>query len=156
MIKKVYKVCHDNNILFGISPDGNIDNNYHKNYADVKKWMSEDNYIDFIMPQIYYGFLNQNKPFIDTSHEWESLLTNNIDYYVALAFYKVGREDYYAFSGKDEWILNNNIIMREIIVSRSIHNYHGFVLFRYDNLFDINQFTENSQVEANHVKNLLK
>ena len=157
MIQKVYQICHDKNISFGISPDGNIDNNYQKNYADVKRWMKEDNYIDFIMPQIYYGFYNQNKPFLDVSYEWESYLLNDrIHYYVALAFYKVGKEDYYAFSGKDEWIYNNNIMMREVIVSRNIHNYHGFVFFRYDNLFDQNQFTENSQMEVNHVKKLLK
>ena len=34
-------------------------------YADVKTWLSEDGYIDIIMPQIYYGFKNNLKPLYD-------------------------------------------------------------------------------------------
>ena len=58
LIKDVYKVCHKYGVKFGVSPDGNIDNNYNKVFADVKRWCSENKYIDFIMPQIYYGVFN--------------------------------------------------------------------------------------------------
>jgi len=58
LILKVHEECSKKNIKFGISPDGNIENNYNKNYADVKRWLSSDKYIDFIVPQIYYGFYN--------------------------------------------------------------------------------------------------
>ena len=97
MIKKVYKKCKEKNVLFGISPDGNIENNYTTHYADVKTWMSKEGYIDFIMPQIYYGFYNSSRDYINTLKEWENnLLNENIDLYVALAFYKVGQYDKYA------------------------------------------------------------
>ena len=36
---------------------------------------------------------------------------------------------------------NDNIIMREIVLSRNTKNYHGFILFRYDNVFDEKQYT---------------
>ena len=60
LVKDIYdKIKSINNkVLFGISPEGNIENNYNNNYADVKKWISEKGYIDYIMPQLYYGFLN--------------------------------------------------------------------------------------------------
>lgn len=156
MIKKVYNVCHNKKVKFGVSPDGNIENNYNKNYADVKKWMSSDGYIDFIMPQVYYGFYNSTKAYAKVIKEWESLVTNNnVDLLIALAFYKVGREDKYAKEGRDEWMLSNNIIMREIILSRNLAHYQGFALFRYDNLFDVENFTPNSINEIENMKKIL-
>ena len=59
LVKRVHDVTKKHNVLFGISPEGNISNNYSKNFADVKKWGSEDGYVDYLMPQIYYGFNNE-------------------------------------------------------------------------------------------------
>lgn len=157
MIKKVHKECSNKNIEFGISPDGNIENNYNKNYADVKTWLKEKDYIDFIMPQIYYGFYNSTRAYIKSIHEWESLIKNKeIDYYIALAFYKVGKEDKYAKTGFNEWIENDNIIMKEIILSRNLKNYKGFSLFRYDNIFDSNTYSSTSIKEIENLKKVLK
>ena len=157
MIKKVHEECQKKNILFGVSPDGNIDNNYDTHYADVARWLKEDDYVDFIMPQIYYGFYNGVRPFYDTSIEWVDLIkNNNIDYYVALAFYKVGKTDSYAKEGEYEWVNHNDIIMREVVASRFFRHYKGFSLFRYDDLFATNHFTNNSQEEVNNLKKILK
>ena len=157
MIKKVYKKCKEKNILFGISPDGNIENNYTTHYADVKTWMSKEGYIDFIMPQIYYGFYNSSRDYINTLKEWENnLLNENIDLYVALAFYKVGQYDKYARDGKNEWLENDDIIMREILLSRNTKNYKGFSLFRYDNIFNQDTFTNNSVKEIENLKKIIK
>ena len=157
MIEKVHLECKKKKIPFGVSPDGNIDNNYNKNYADVKLWMKSNKYIDFIMPQVYYGFYNSSRAYIDVIEEWESLLINKkIDLYIALAFYKVGTEDKYAKDGMYEWLNNNDIIMREIILSRNLKNYKGFALFRYDNIFDVSNYTSNSLKEIENMKKILK
>ena len=156
MIKKVHEVCEKKDIKFGVSPDGNIENNYNKVFADVKKWCSKDGYIDFVMPQIYYGFYNENKAFKKVVEEWEKIVTNdNVELMVALAFYKVGIVDNYAKSGKLEWTLNDDIIMREIIISRNLKNYDGFSLFRYDNLFDESSYTEMTMMEIENMKKVL-
>lgn len=156
MIEKVHKECQKKKVPFGVSPDGNIDNNYNKNYADVKLWMKSNNYIDFIMPQVYYGFYNSSRAYVDVIEEWESLLINKkIDLYIALAFYKVGTEDKYAKEGMYEWLNNDNIIMREVILSRNLKNYKGFALFRYDNVFDISNYTSNSIKEIENLKKIL-
>ena len=155
MIKRVHSVCRKKNILFGVSPDGNIDNNYSIHRADVKRWMSESDYIDFIMPQVYYGFYNSTKAYTLVTKEWESLLNNNIDLYIALAFYKVGVVDNYAKEGRDEWVLNDNIIMREVLLSRNLKNYKGFSLFRYDNLFETSYYNNNSIGEIENLKKII-
>ena len=156
MIKEVYSVCQKNKVLFGVSPDGNMENNYEKVFADVKKWCSEEGYIDFIMPQVYYGFYNEVKPFKTVVDEWESIITNEkIKLYIALAFYKVGEIDKYAKSGREEWINNNDIIMREILISRNLNKYQGFSLFRYDYVFDDDKYTSISKVEIENMKKVL-
>ena len=157
MIERVHDVCSKYDVLFGVSPDGNISNNYDKVFADVKTWMSSDKYIDYIMPQIYYGFFNESRAFKNTVDEWDSLITNDkIDLLVALAFYKVGKIDEYAKSGSLEWSLNSDIIMREIMLSRNLKHYNGFALFRYDNLFNESLFTETSMKEIENTKKILK
>ena len=125
LVKKTYDLIkdYDKNILFGISPDGNIDNNYNSNYVDTRLFCSEMGYIDYIMPQVYYGFLNSVKPFETTIKSWNNLITNNIDLIPALAFYKTGNIDNYAKEGINEWIEYNNIIAREVMLSRELTNY---------------------------------
>lgn len=155
MIKSIHELCKKKNVLFGVSPEGNIENNYEKNYADVKRWLKEENYIDFIMPQLYYGFENEKKPFYETSNEWSNLIENKVDLYPVLAFYKVGKKDFFAASGEEEWINNSNIIQREIIHSRSLKHYKGFILYRYDYLFLEEEFTDTSKDEIKNVKKII-
>lgn len=157
MIRSVYSICKEYNILFGISPDANIENNYNKLSADVYTWLSDNKYIDFIMPQVYYGFFNESKAFKNVIDEWEGLIKNpDIELMIALAFYKVGNEDKWARSGYNEWVNNSNIIMREIILSRNLKFYGGFSLFRYDYIFNDSMYTKNTLLEVENMKKVLK
>ena len=157
-IKTIYKLIKDynKNIIFSIAPDGNIENNYQLHFADVKKWLKENNYIDIIMPQVYYGFNNDLKPFEKTINEWNNLITNNVKIVPVLAFYKVGLEDTYAGNGKYEWVNNKDIIAKQIIYSKTLNHYQGFTLFRYEYLFNENLFNNNTKEELNNVLNLTK
>ena len=156
LIKKTYDLIksYDENILFGISPDGNIDNNYTSNYVDTKTFCSKEGYLDYIMPQVYYGFLNSVKPFEVTVKSWNELITNGIDLIPALAFYKTGNVDNYAKEGVNEWIEYNNIIAREVSLSRSLTNYDGFAIFRYDSIFG-DDISSTSFLEKENLKNIL-
>ena len=157
LIKKSYDLIkdYDKSILFGISPDGNIDNNYNSNYVDTRLFCSEKGYLDYIMPQVYYGFLNSVKPFEDTVKSWNNLITNGIDLIPALAFYKTGNIDEFAKEGVNEWIDYNNIIAREVMLSRELTNYSGFSIFRYDSLFS-NNLSLNAFLEKENLKNIIK
>ncbi|MDD6879132.1 MAG: family 10 glycosylhydrolase [bacterium] len=149
-IKKLNK-----NVLFGISPEGNIDNNYNSHYLDVKTILSNSDYVDFIMPQIYFGFENTKRPFVDTLNSWSELIKDDsINLIPALAFYKVGTYDQYAGEGSFEWINNSDIISRQVKQIRNITN--GFSLFRYDFLFSDKKRNNNTEYELNKLNELLK
>jgi len=157
MVRRVHKECLKKNVLFGISPEGNIENNYQYNYADVKKWLSSNEYVDFIMPQVYYGFYNSSRDYISVIKEWDNLIKNaDIQLIIALAFYKVGTIDDYAKNGKFEWVNNDNIIMKEIILSRNLSHYSGFSLYRYDSIFDKENYNSISLKELNNMKKVIK
>ena len=134
LIERVYKTIKKKNkeIIFSIAPDGNINNNYEYHYADVKTWLKESNYIDMIMPQIYYGFENEYSPFKKVLDNWLKLRENkNIQVVPVLASYKVGEIDKEAGTGKNEWIDNKNIIKEQISLINT-YNLNGYAFFRYD------------------------
>ena len=150
-IKKVNK-----NILFGISPEGNIENDYKKHYLNISEILSKKDYIDYIMPQIYFGFENTTKPYIKTIKEWNELITDKrIKLIPALAFYKSGNTDKYAKDGKDEWINNKNIITRQVEEARKLSQYTGFSLFRYDSIFDDVNINDSNKEELNNLLKIL-
>lgn len=156
LVRATYELVHSYNKIFGISPEGNIDNNYASNYADTKRWMGEKGYIDYIMPQIYFGFLNERKPFLKTILEWNSYIKlDDIKLLPALAFYKTGSKDNYAVSGSTEWQDNQNIIMKQVIASRGVSHYMGFSLFRYDYIFGDRYKTETTMKETEELLKLL-
>lgn len=158
LIKSVYEMIKftKNDVKFGIAPEGNIQNGYENSYLDVKKILSNKGYVDYVMPQIYFGFENQTRPFKETLDEWNSMIKDDyIKLIPALAFYKIGTTDKYALSGKNEWIENNDIINRQIVYSRGVSNYSGFSLFRYDYIFNENKHNMNTKEEIKHVKEII-
>ena len=154
MIKRTHDICTKKNIVFGVSPDGNINNNYEYLYADIYKWIDEE-YIDFIMPQVYYGLFNEKMPFYNTIKEWNEITKNKTKLYIALSLYKSGNIDKYAKSGIEEWINNKDIIKREVILSRNLSNYSGFSIFRYDHLFTEEIQNNNVKEEVNNLHKIL-
>lgn len=152
-IKRVYKLIkkRNQNIIFSIAPDGNINNNYKYHFADVKEWLKKLEYVDVIMPQIYYGFDNQYKPFEQTVKEWQNINEKNIKMVPVLAFYKVGKIDEDAGSGMNEWKENKDIIMKQInYINNQLGN--GYALFRYDFLFNENYVNDNILNEIENIK----
>ncbi|MEG1597017.1 MAG: family 10 glycosylhydrolase [Bacilli bacterium] len=156
LVKKIYRLTKTNNIKLSISLEGNIENNYLFNYADLKKWLSEEGYLDYVMPQIYFGFNNERKPYLETVKIWNDLIKiKSIKLIPAISSYKIGQEDINALGGKDEWLNNNDILMKQVLVSRNLSNYIGFSIFRYEYLFNDKYKTINTFNELNNLKAIL-
>lgn len=131
MVKSIYSSVKEQNpdVLFGVSPQGNMENNYEFMYADVKKWCSEEGYLDYIVPQIYFGFENSAKPFTRTTEEWSNIVTcDNVNLVIGLGVYKIGQED--------EFLQTTGIIGNQIDISQNIKNCGGIALYNYINLFE--------------------
>lgn len=140
-------------LKFGLSPAGSIENNLDKEYLDVE-YILKNNIIDMIIPQLYYGFSNKTKPYINTLDNWNKLNINNKNLYVALSLYKSGKIDTYAGSGENEWLENSDIIKKQVIISRNVENYKGFYIFRYEYLFNIHN-NANLEKEVENLRKLI-
>ena len=154
LVSSVYSLvkAENENMIFSISPSADIEKCRNTFYADVEKWCREEGFVDFIIPQIYYGFQNENMPFEKVFQEWDDLCENpNIKLICGLAPYKCGREDEFAGAGKNEWNENVNILSQQYERVLESYMWQGFSLFSYSYCFGDN-VTEFSKKE---IKKLL-
>ena len=131
LVRAVYAAVKesDPNVVFGISPAGNIDNllSNVKYYANVKTWMSNTNYVDYICPQIYWSFQNKVCPYAETVDRWISLKkSDTVKLYIGIAVYRAGTD------AETEWKNSSDVLKRQIVYGRSKKEVSGFCFFRYD------------------------
>lgn len=122
--------------LFGVSCQGSMENNYNQMYADVKKWCSTKGFVDYIMPQIYYGFNNSAQPYKTCVSEWDTTASSGgIPLIVGLSVSKIGLEDTWAGAGKTEWQTEENILQRQLSYALEQGSYGGICLYSYRSVF---------------------
>ena len=132
LVKEVYQTVGSGKV-FGISPAGNSQNNYNTLFCDVEKWLTTPGYVDYICPQVYFGFNNSVKPYKSTAKEFNDMITQSgVKLYVGLASYKIGD----AQQGGAEWAGSTDMMARQVDYARTLSRYGGFALYRYDSLFN--------------------
>lgn len=154
MVKRVYETIKtvNKNIEFGISPASNIENDKNSLYADIETWV-KNRYVDYICPQVYFGFKNVYQPFMFTVKKWVKLCENtDVDLYIGLPLYKANTKDKYAAENDksiiNEFKNNNDIIARQITYISKIDKIKGYYIFSFSQLT-----SENAKEE---VSNMLK
>lgn len=136
MVRAVYRTvkAKSSRLKFGISPAGNI-KNCEKMGADVKTWMSQSGYIDYIAPQIYWSDVYGKKGqitamFSERLAEWRSNNTRDIPMYIGLALYKAGCR----ISDDAGWKKSNKNIVKQLEKIKA-GNSEGYILFSYMDLY---------------------
>lgn len=150
LISSIYSLIksYNKDVVFSISPGADIVKDRDLLFADVERWCNEYGYCDMIMPQIYFGFENESLPFCKTFDKWREICSNQqIKLCPGLAIYKSGQRDKYAGSGKEEWILSDDVIKRQIEYL-SANGADGYSLFSYNYIFG------NTNLTKEEVKNL--
>lgn len=148
LICKVYRTIKsvDSSVEFGISPQGNIENNDGL-YADVKSWCTCKGFADYICPQIYFSLENPALTFEDCLNSWTSLdFDENVKLYVGLGGYKAGKGEY----DEETWLLSDSILADEYDILRNNKSVRGFMLYSYNSLED-----DTAKKEINNLINAL-
>lgn len=138
LVSAIYDAVKTSNptALFSVSCQGSIENNYDKMYADVEKWCTEDGYLDYIVPQIYYGFENSTQPYSECLSRWDAIASRGgIPLVVGLSVYKIGVEDVWAGAGKSEWINDSSILARQLAEAMECVSYGGAALYSYRSIY---------------------
>lgn len=120
-------------ILFGISPAGVYNTVVNKHFADVDTWCSEEDFIDYICPQIYFGFKHETCAFDNLCVLWQDLIkSNKVRLVIGLSFGKtISKIDRFAGSGINEWTERNDIMKQEIEFSEGLEKCSGVAVFCY-------------------------
>ena len=130
---------HDLRALFGISPAGNINTVMDSHYADVKTWCGNPGYIDYIMPQVYFGFEHASWAFDKTCGIWQDIIkTDYVSLIVGMSFGKAlsGVDNYAGAAGKDEWTRHKDIMLRSLQYTEKLETCVGITVFCYQYLWD--------------------
>ena len=125
-------------IMFGISPAGNMNTVYQQQYADVYTWCSEEGYIDYICPQVYFGLEHQNFDFVSVCNTWQDIiLADNIDLIIGMSFEKaLTLTDNYAGTGQNEWREHTDILKRCLQYTVELEKCSGVCVFSYQHFYD--------------------
>ena len=143
-VNKMVKQVHDTvkakseNLQFGISPAGNYENCMEMG-ADVKTWMSEKGYIDYIIPQIYWTdqYMMNGKMtalFTERTELWRSLNKIDLPMYIGLGVYRAGHAE------KDVkpdygWARSITNLQDQIKIIKA-GNTEGYTLFAYTDMIN--------------------
>ena len=161
MVRSLYQAIktEDPSLLFGVSPAGNINTTYTNLYTDVYTWCSNEGYLDYICPQIYFGLEHQTFDFKKVYNTWKSIIKNdNIKLYVGMTLGKAQSGfDNYAGTGKNEWQDNKDVLKRCLEYLQTQKSCKGIVMFCYQYMYDplTGQSVAETQQERNNLKEAL-
>ena len=146
LVKKVHDTVKtaDPTLRFGISPQGNPDNDLNGQYSDVTGWLAsggEEQAVDYLCPQVYwgYGYTLQSG---STRFAFENIVPAWLAYpraegvalYFGLGAYRVGVGDGGANADSVSGWSTGSALARQVEDLRG-QNAGGWALYRYGSLF---------------------
>ncbi len=162
LVSRVYRAikAEKPQVEFGISPQGYVEHlrSDNKLFVDIDRWMSEDGFIDYIMPQLYWGFETKTSAgapapyaFMQNLTTWRNLRQKgNVKLYLGLGLYRAGTNvtDY---TGVSEWLRRSDIIGRQVVEGRLAGDVSGYCFYSYDSFLQ-----PEAQAEAANLLPLLR
>lgn len=154
----------DNNVTFGISPAGNLSNlrSNLEYYTDIDTWVEKEGYIDYIMPQIYWGFTNEQAPFEETLEQWIKLTKKSkVRLYIGLQLYRMGttdkeQSDYQELQSADLITKQLNLLQKKSIVGYCLFSYQYLDIDSETYQFDSKEFSESRKKILKEISKQLK
>lgn len=149
-VAELVKAAHDAvkaadaTLRFGVSPQGNPDNDFGQQYSDVKAWLAaegENAVVDYLCPQIYWGcgYTLQSGStrfaFENIVPEWLAMpRAASTALYFGLGAYRIGEGDGGANEDSQSQWCTGSALARQV---ESLHSLGagGWALYRYDSLF---------------------
>ncbi len=121
--------AENKNVLFGISPAGNINNVRNACLLDIDTILANKGYVDYIMPQIYWGFEHPTQPYKTCLANWQALVKEpSIKFIVGLTASNIA-------SPSGEFIKNKNVFKQYLAHAKSTEKFDGICIFSVATLY---------------------
>ncbi len=159
LVAQVYAAVKsiDPDLVFGISPQGYLANLRSDTslFVDIDRWMSQDGYVDYIMPQLYWGFEAKTKQKELAAYAFENNLASwielksqgNVTLYLGLGMYRAGTN---VADNNDvsEWLRYDDIIRRQVETGRASGQVSGYCYYCYSSFLESTAQAEVSNLVA--------
>lgn len=159
LVRQLYQLVHAGGrtagaVSLGISPQGNNDNNYAQQYSDAALWLSTPGYIDYAMPQVYWGYGyttgsgSTRFAFENITAEWLALpRAEGVALYFGLGAYRIGDGDGGNYDhAQDQWQTGHNLA--DMVTTLRGAGADGFGLYRSDFLLRSAAWPQLAQAEC--------
>lgn len=155
LVKDIHSAIKSINpdVTFGISPAGNIDNltSRYSYYVDINKWLNSYDYVDYICPQIYWGFKHPYAKFDKVTDRWmKAARSKKVKVYIGIAVYRAGHNTGAGSKERREWKSDANVLKKQVQYARK-KGCDGFAFFDYQDLK-----SKTSAKAVNQLKKVLK
>ncbi|MCL2889313.1 MAG: family 10 glycosylhydrolase [Eggerthellaceae bacterium] len=165
LVRSVYECVKAANptVSFGISPSGDNWENYYELYADVEHWMAQAGFVDYLMPQLYWGFAYRTYggssfyAFGNLVDTWALYPCDpSVRLYAGLGAYRIGLLQWdgsrygfgdYGNNDQSEWSSGHNLADM-VLALREQEAFSGFSLFRHAYLFQGSDWVSESECSA--------
>ena len=134
----------DPTLRFGVSPQGNPENDLATQYSDIYTWLTAsgaDAVVDYLCPQVYWGYGYQLQSgstrfaFENIVPEWLGMArAGDVALYFGLGAYRIGVGDGGANADSTSQWTTGSALARQTADLRS-RGAQGWALYRYDSLF---------------------
>ena len=158
LVGLLYKTVKDvdKEVLFGISPNGNPDllSSDLIYYVNLDRWLEEEGFVDYIMPQLYWGYHNRYAPFEEVLGWWDQKVKgSHVTLYIGLQAYKIGGLELEDGSGEEEEMMDPELLTRQIRTLDVMKNVNGFCVFSYQYLDPDHPcfFTDEDKDSSSHI-----
>lgn len=141
LVSLLYETAHAHGAVYGIAPAGNLDSLTDGYYADIYRWLSEKSFVDYILPQLYFGFENRYCPFDVMVKRWANAVKlPEISLYIGLTAAKAAEKAVDVFAGceagKNEWITHTDVLSRSMACVFAEPRVSGYCFFSYSHIYD--------------------
>ena len=135
--------AQDPTLRFGVSPQGNPDNDVHQQYSDVYSWLAadgEDAVVDYLCPQLYWGYGytlsggSERFAYPNILAEWLAMPRGSAALYIGLGAYRIGDGDGGANPDSTAQWSTGQALARQVAELRA-QGAGGYALYRYGSLF---------------------
>lgn len=126
----------DSDVVFGISPAGNIDNlnSKYSYYVNIKKWTNSTKFVDYIAPQIYWGFYHSTAKFDKMVDRWSSMVDQSkVKLYIGIPAYKMAQPSNGTTKAERNELKSKTLLrkMAKYVIKK---NADGIIVFDYADL----------------------
>ena len=149
-----YRTAHQYGVRFGAAPIGDPDRSYADQYSDATLWLAQGGYVDYLMPQLYWG-QNYTKngstaqSLCQLAARWAALpRAEDVTLAVGLGAYRIGAGD--GSDAGSEWVSGRALADQLNLLDRL--GVQGAGLYRYASLFDVSDYAGLAAAEVDAVR----